>query len=93
MTYPSPETVEGRLNAHRKLLIAVLALLARDREGRDLIQRLLTDNETVRDQEEDPGIEPDRGFAIQNISDEETLAILRTAIARAEATERASTIS
>lgn len=90
MTNPSPETVEGRLNAHRKLLIALLSSLASDRSGRQLVEKLLTDSETVRDQEEDPGIEPDIGFAIQNIADEEALAIVRTAIARADAIERVS---
>ncbi|WEZ82971.1 hypothetical protein P6U16_18800 [Rhizobium sp. 32-5/1] len=90
MTNPSPETVEGRLNAHRKLLIAILTSLASDSNGRQLIEKLLTDSETVRDQEEDPGVEPDIGFAIQNIADAEALAIVRTAIARAEAIDRAS---
>ncbi len=85
MPNPSPEHLEGRLNAHRKLFIALSAFIAESAEGRAFLERLGRDSETVSDHEEDPGVEPDDGFAIQQIADDEMQSIVKAALSRAAA--------
>jgi len=87
MPHPSPEHLEGRLNAHRKLFIALTAFIAATAEGRAFLVRLAEDSETVSDHEEDPGIEPDDGFAIQQIADDEMQSIVKAALSRIQAAE------
>jgi hypothetical protein len=87
MPHPSLEHLEGRLNAHRKLFIALTAFIAATAEGREFLERLGQDNETVSDHEEDPGIEPDEGFAIQQIADDEMQSIVKAALSRMQAAE------
>jgi hypothetical protein len=87
MPHPSPEHLEGRLNAHRKLFIALSAFIAASGEGRAFLERLASENETVSDHEEDPGIEPDDGFAIQQIADDEVQSIVKAALSRIQAAE------
>ena len=87
MRYPSAEQIDGRLNAHRKLFIALMAYIARDSDGRAFLDRLTRDAEIVSDHEEDPGIEPDAGFAMQQIGDDEMRAIVKAAVSRAGAIE------
>jgi hypothetical protein len=82
----TPEQIDGRLNAHRKLLVALASYIAQSSEGRSFLESLLHDTEIVRDHEEDPGIEPDLGFAGQQIADDEMRAIVQAGWARATAT-------
>ncbi|WP_438752790.1 hypothetical protein [Pararhizobium sp. O133] len=88
MQSPSPEHLEGKLNAHRKLLVAMAAFIAESSEGRAFLNRLSRDSETVSDHEEDPGIEPDSSFAIQQIADDEMQSIIKAALSRSLAVER-----
>jgi hypothetical protein len=87
MPNPSPEHLEGRLNAHRKLFIALTAFIAESAEGRAFLERLGRDSETLSDHEEDPGIEPDDGFAMQQIADDEMQSIVKAALSRVTAAE------
>lgn len=84
----SPEQLEGRLNAHRKLLLALTAFIADGVEGRAFLERLRRDAETVSDHEEDPGVEPNGSFATQQIADDEVESIVNAALLRVQATER-----
>ena len=84
----SPEQLEGRLNAHRKLLLALTAFLADGVEGRAFLERLRRDAETVSDHEEDPGVEPNGSFATQQIADDEVESIVTAALLRVQAIER-----
>lgn len=86
MHNPTPEQIDARINAHRRLLVALIAHIAGDAKGRLFLEALLRDTEIVADHEEDPGIDPDLGFAGQKISDDEMRAIVETALARARAT-------
>lgn len=87
MQNPSPEHLEGRLNAHRKLFIALTAFIAQSAEGRAFLERLSADSETVADHEEDPGVEPDDSFAIQQIADDEMQSIIKAALSRVQAVD------
>ncbi|KQV38331.1 MULTISPECIES: hypothetical protein [unclassified Rhizobium] len=86
MQTPTPDQIDARINAHRRLLVALIAYIARDEKGLAFLEGLLCDTEIVSDHEEDPGIEPDSGFAAQQIGDEEMRAIVKAALARARAT-------
>ncbi|MEA3534228.1 hypothetical protein [Rhizobium sp. CC-YZS058] len=81
----APETLDGRLNAYRRLLVGLFTQLAEREDGRALIDAILADTETVADHEEDPGVLPDRGFAGQEIANAEIQAVLKAALTRAEA--------
>ena len=81
----SPEQIDGRLNAYRRLLIGLMTYVARDPDGRDMLQAIARDTEVVADHEEDPGVMPDEGFAGQNHTDEEIRTLIATAWTRAEA--------
>ncbi|MFP5076681.1 hypothetical protein ACLE20_05190 [Rhizobium sp. YIM 134829] len=81
----SPETIDARLNAYRRLFIGLFTHLAEREDGRTLISAILADTETVADHEEDPGVLPDVGFAEQEIANEEIQSVLKAALTRAEA--------
>jgi hypothetical protein len=89
----SPELVDARLNAYRRLLIGVMTHMAADEAGRKMLESIARDTETVADHEEDPGVMPDAGFAAQNHTDEEIRTIIATALTRAEALSAARTAS
>jgi len=76
--------LEGRINAHRRLLVELVSVLAAIPEAREALVAMARDNETVIDHEEDPGIEPDAAFAAQQIADDEIRAILKAAMDRLE---------
>ncbi|KQY05112.1 hypothetical protein ASD36_11740 [Rhizobium sp. Root1334] len=88
MRNQSPEQLEGRLNAHRKLLVALAAFIADGAEGRAFVERLRRDAETVLDHEEDPGVEPNGSFATQQIADDELQSIVTAALLRVQAVGR-----
>ena len=77
--------IEGRLNAHRRLLVSLVSLLADLPDARAAIETFGRDSETVIDHEEDPGFEPDAAFAAQRIADEEIRAIVDAGLRRAKA--------
>jgi hypothetical protein len=84
MTIGNSAQIEGRINAHRRLLVELLSLVAAIPQARDALAAMARDNETVSDHEEDPGSEPDAAFAAQQIADDEIRAILTAAMARLE---------
>lgn len=79
----SPDDFEARLNAHRKLLVEILTLLAGRPEFAEALLRYRDETETVQDHQEDPGVEPDPAFAIKGRSTEELQAMLASALVRA----------
>jgi len=74
--------LEGRTNAHRRLLVELISVVAALPEARAALAAMARDNETVADHEEDPGLEPDAAFAAQQIADDEIRAILKAAMER-----------
>ncbi|MCF3642350.1 hypothetical protein LXM94_20470 [Rhizobium sp. TRM95111] len=81
---PDPQ-LAGRLNAHRRILVALAAALVDLPALRPAIVRMLRESETVIDHEEDPGIDPGDAFAVQRIADEEIRRILQAGLARHDA--------
>jgi hypothetical protein len=84
MTIGNSVHLEGRINAHRRLLVELISVVASIPEARAVLMAMARDNETVIDHEEDPGIEPDAAFAAQQIADDELRGILKAAMARFE---------
>ncbi|QRI65656.1 hypothetical protein JQ506_12085 [Shinella sp. PSBB067] len=84
MTLQNAAHLEGRINAHRRLLVELLSVVAAIPEAREALIAMARDNETVIDHEEDPGVEPDAAFAAQQIADDEIRAIVKAAMARLE---------
>lgn len=80
--------VEGRLNAHRRLIVSLVALLDTVPELRGTLRRMKQEQETLVDHEEDPGVEPDETFAVQRIAAEEMSNILNAGMARSAAGAR-----
>ncbi|MBB4067206.1 hypothetical protein [Gellertiella hungarica] len=77
--------LEARLNAHRKLLVQIMTMLAGDERFAVLLQRYRDETENVQDHQEDPGVvEPDPAFAIKGRSTEELQAMLAAALVRAD---------
>ncbi|MGW9229588.1 hypothetical protein ACWGPT_01820 [Pseudorhizobium sp. NPDC055634] len=85
MSNLTSEELEGRLNAHRELMIDMLAaMIGGEMTIVQFVQRL-RDDATFKDNEEDPGVVPGRGFATENVAAREVRAILHAAQARAAA--------
>lgn len=82
MTVDNSIRLEGRINAHRRLLVELASVMATIPAAREALLAMARDNETVFDHEEDPGIEPDAAFAAQQIADDEVRAIIEAAMAR-----------
>jgi len=85
MTSSTPEELEGRLNAHRELMIEMLAAMIGGEVTISAFLRQLRDDATFKDNEEDPGVVPEEAFAIENAAAREIRSILEAARARAEA--------
>lgn len=81
----APEEMEGRLHAHRELLVDMLAAMIGGETTIVAFVQKLRDSATFKDNEEDPGMEPGEAFAIENAAAREVRAILEAARARAEA--------
>jgi hypothetical protein len=81
-------TLEGRLNAHRKLLVSLVAILGTVPEARDALHRLRLEQETHGDHEEDPGAEPDEAYAVQRIAAQEIMDIIGAGIKRSASEDR-----
>lgn len=90
MTALSGEEMEGRLNAHRELMIDFIAALLGGEESIQSFTNRLAQDASISDHEEDPGAMPGTGFAIQNSASEEIRSILEAARARARANQRKS---
>jgi hypothetical protein len=84
----SSESLEGRLNAHRELLIDFVAALLGGAESIQSFTRRLSEDATFKDSEEDPGVMPDASFAIEQSAANEIRSILEAARARAAALRR-----
>ena len=84
MAIDSTTHLEGRINAHRRLLVELISVVAAIPEARAALVAIAGASETVLDHEEDPGVEPDPAFAAQQIADDEIRAILSAAMARHE---------
>ncbi len=86
MTSLTPQELEGRLNAHRELMIEMLSAMIGGEVTITSFLRKLRDDATFKDHEEDPGVMPEAAFAIENAAAREIRAILEAARARASAT-------
>lgn len=74
---------EARLNAHRKILVEVLTLLAGNPEFAEALLRYREETALPQDHQEDPGVEPDPMFALKGKSTDELQAMLSAALIRA----------
>ena len=76
--------IEARLNAHREVLISLMASMMSD--GRhDRVFDELQQDAVFRDGEEDPGIVPSTAFASEAHAADEIARLLEAARARASA--------
>ena len=85
MSISTPHELEGRLNAHRELMIEMLAAMIGGEVTITSFLKRLRDDATFKDNEEDPGLLPEGAFAIENAAAREVRSILDAARARAEA--------
>ncbi|OHV84838.1 hypothetical protein [Rhizobium sp. LCM 4573] len=85
MTAMTAQELEGRLNAHRELMIDLLAAMIGGEVTITAFLQKLRDDATFKDNEEDPGVMPEDGFAIENSAAREVRSILEAARARADA--------
>lgn len=83
-------SLNGRLNAHRKLLIALVTILGETPSGRSVLQRLKIEQLVHSDHEEDPGVDPDELFAIQRLAGQEVTDIIDAGLARIRAQDAES---
>ncbi|MFN7024266.1 MAG: hypothetical protein ACK4QP_07040 [Pseudorhizobium sp.] len=81
------EELEGRLGAHRELMIDMLAAMIGGEGATNRFLKRLRDDATFKDNEEDPGVLPDQGYAIEAGAARELRMILEAARARAAASE------
>lgn len=82
------QMIEGRLNAHREILISLLtSALLRPDSTLELL-RSLEEEVMMHDGAEDPGLTPSAGIARGGERSDEIRQILETARARAEALSR-----
>lgn len=87
----TPEELEGRLNAHRELMITWLAAMMGGEETTKALLGRLSEDATFKDHEEDPGIVPGEGLAIESAAARETHSILEAARARLKAQQKLDT--
>lgn len=85
MSTMTTEELEGRLSAHRELMIDMLAAMIGGESRTSQFLARLRDDATYKDHEEDPGVLPDSGFAIANAAARELRTVLEAARARAAA--------
>ena len=81
----TPQELEGKLHAHRELMIDLLAAMIGGEISVSAFLDRLRDDATYKDNEEDPGAVPDTAFAIENAAAREIQTILEAARARANA--------
>lgn len=87
MNHLTHEELEGRLNAHRELMIDFIAALLSGEERVQDFARRLTEEAIFQDHQEDPGVlsEDDAGLAAATTAADEVRSILEAARARADA--------
>lgn len=78
----TPEAMEGKLNAYRGVLISLLSILVKDHRYKAMFDELEADT-LFMDGEEDPGIIPSDGFAIDAVAADEIRSLIEAARARA----------
>jgi cytochrome P450 len=78
----SNRELEGRVNAHRELLIDFMAALFGGQTSIDAFLKRLTNDASYTDHEEDPGVIPNEGVVEQNAAAREIRSILEAARAR-----------
>ncbi|MBW8283128.1 MAG: hypothetical protein K0M55_05965 [Rhizobium sp.] len=88
MTDMARQEIEGRLNAHREILVSLIAAAMTGPEAFSGLVRSLGEDVLPRDGAEDPGLTPSAGFASGAEKAEEIRAILSAASDRAEALGR-----
>ena len=88
MTDMARQEIEGRLNAHREILVSLIAAAMTGPEAVSGLARSLGEDVLPRDGAEDPGLTPSAGFASGAEKAEEIRAILSAASDRAEALGR-----
>lgn len=88
MTDTARQEIEGRLNAHREILVSLLAAAINGPEAVSAIVLSLGEDVLPKDGAEDPGLTPSAGYASGAEKADEIRAILSAANARAEALRR-----
>lgn len=88
MTDITRQEIEARLNAHREILVSLIAAAMTGPEAVSGLIRSLGVDVLPRDGAEDPGLSPSAGFASGAGKAEEIRAILSAANDRAEALRR-----
>lgn len=88
MTDIARQEIEGRLNAHREILISLLAAAINGPEAISGMVRSLGEDVLPKDGAEDPGLTPSAGYASGAEKADEIHAILSAANDRAEALRR-----
>ncbi|MFC3163525.1 hypothetical protein [Ciceribacter thiooxidans] len=78
------QDIEGRLNAHRELLVTILSRLLKEPAGAEIL-RYLEQDDMPLDGAEDPGLTPSAGYAREAVMADEVRAVLNAARARAAA--------
>jgi hypothetical protein len=74
----TPETIEGRLLAHRKILARLLQAVTAGKGGPELLDEL-KDRRQLELHQEDPGVVPDPALAIEGAIAEEIRQVLELA--------------
>lgn len=82
------QMTEGRLNAHREILISLVTEALLTPGGSPYLLRNLEQEVLLRDGSEDPGATPSAGLARGNEKSQEIREILETAKERAQALRR-----
>lgn len=88
MTDMARQEIEGRLNAHREILVSLLAAAMNGPEAVSALVRSLGEDVLPKDGAEDPGLTPSAGYASGAEKADEIRAILSAASDRAEALRR-----
>lgn len=88
MTDMARQEIEGRLNAHREILVSLLAAAINGPEAVSGMVRSLGEDVLPKDGAEDPGLTPSAGYASGAEKADEIRAILSAANDRAEALRR-----
>lgn len=78
------QDMEARLNAHREVLISLMASMMADARHSKAFDELREDC-VFRDGEEDPGVVPSKAFASEAHAADEIARLLDAARARAQA--------
>ncbi|ATN32999.1 hypothetical protein ACO34A_04185 [Rhizobium sp. ACO-34A] len=87
------QAIEGRLNAHREILVSLLTAAMMSPEALVDMVRSLEQDIMTRDGAEDPGLTPSAGYASGAERSDEIREILVTARERAAALQRIKAVA